>query len=95
MNPVTLGNRLGCYTDTMNQDSRESGLHNLSLGVIEALQGVDVKALSYVQLRRLYAALVEAGNTVDAELATRSEATNSLGETVRIQAPVPEAPSDD
>ena len=35
----------------------ETNVHDLSLGVIHALAMVDVKALSYVQLRRLYAAL--------------------------------------
>jgi hypothetical protein len=51
------------------------------------LRVVDVKALSYVQLRRLYAALVASMTDVDDEIATRSETTNALGETVRIQSP--------
>ena len=80
----------------MDHGSPETDVHDLSLGVIDALRVVDVKALSYVQLRRLYAALVAATNDVDEEIATRSESTDSLGETVRIQAPKREvAASDD
>ncbi len=71
----------------MDPNTHETDVHDLSLGVIHALRIVDVKALSYVQLRRLYAALVQASNEVDSEIAQRSESTNSLGETVRIHAP--------
>lgn len=79
----------------MDHDSHETSVHDLSLGVIDALRAVDVRALSYVQLRRLYAALVEATNDVDEEIATRSESANSLGETVRIQAPIRELTESD
>ena len=71
----------------MDNSTYETDVNDLSLGVIEALREVDVKALSYVQLRRLYAALVAATNEVDEEIARRSETTNVLGETVRIQSP--------
>ncbi len=71
----------------MDNSTHETDVHDLSLGVIHALRIVDVEALSYVQLRRLYAALVAATNEVDGELAKRSETTNALGETVRIQSP--------
>ncbi len=71
----------------MDNSTHETDVHDLSLGVIHALRVVDVKALSYVQLRRLYAALVAATNDVDDEIAKRSESTNALGETVRIQSP--------
>ncbi len=70
----------------MDRSAHETDVHDLSLGVIHALRVVDVKALSYAQLRRLYAALVHASNDVDGELAKRSgDAT--LGETVRIRSP--------
>lgn len=71
----------------MDNSTHETDVHDLSLGVIHALRVVDVEALSYVQLRRLYAALVAATNDVDDEIAKRSKSTNSLGETVRIQSP--------
>ncbi len=71
----------------MDNSTHETDVHDLSLGVIQALRIVDVEALSYVQLRRLYAALVAATNDVDAEIAKRSESTTSLGETVRFVSP--------
>ena len=71
----------------MDNSTHETDVHDLSLGVIHALRIVDVEALSYVQLRRLYAALVAATNEVDEEIAKRSETTTSLGETVRFVSP--------
>ena len=71
----------------MDNSTHETDVHDLSLGVIHELRVVDVKALSYVQLRRLYAALIAATNDVDDEIARRSESTHALGETVRIQSP--------
>ena len=76
----------------MDSPTHETDVHDLSLGVIHALRMVDVKVLSYVQLRRLYAALIEATNEVDEEVAVRSETTDSLGETVRIPTPKKRAP---
>ena len=77
----------------MDSPPQETEAHDPSLGVIHALRAVDVAALSYVQLRRLYAAMVEATNMVDDEIARRSESTNALGETVRIQSPRRPLPS--
>lgn len=79
----------------MDKATHETDVHDLSLGVIHALKLVDVSALSYVQLRRLYAALVQATNDVDEEIAQRSESTNALGETVRIHAPKRDVPADE
>ena len=70
----------------MAGNTRESDIHDLSLGVIHALAMVDVNVLSYVQLRRLHASLVKARDEVEAELHKRSASDNS-GETVRIQVP--------
>lgn len=67
----------------MNSPTHETDVHDLSLGVIHALAMMDAKVLSYVQLRRLYAALVHATDEVDAEIMQRSDGDN-LGETVRI-----------
>ena len=44
----------------MDSPTHETDVHDLSLGVIHALRMVDTEALSYVQLRRLYAARREA-----------------------------------
>jgi hypothetical protein len=70
----------------MTDPQHETDVHDLTLSVIHALKMLDVSALSYVHLRRLYAALVATTNTVDEEIAKRSDADN-LGETVRIQSP--------
>lgn len=64
----------------------ESDVHDLSLSVIHALAMVDVKALSYMQLRRLYAALTHARDSVETETAIRTRMTNS-GDTVNVPAP--------
>ena len=79
----------------MDSPTHETDVHDLSLGVIHALRMVDVKVLSYVQLRRLYAALLEATNDVDEEIAVRSETTDSLGETVRIHSPKKRTPPEE
>jgi hypothetical protein len=71
----------------MAKDTLETDIHDLSLSVIHALAMVDAKSLSYVQLRRLYAALIHATDEVGSEIATRAD-SGSLGETVRIQSPV-------
>ena len=47
------------------QSTRETDIHDLSLSVIHALAMVDVKVLSYIQLRRLYAALTHARDDVE------------------------------
>jgi hypothetical protein len=70
----------------MDNSTRETDVHDLSLSVIHALAMVDAKVLSYVQLRRLYAALVHAIEFVNGELAVR---TNELriGDTARFERP--------
>ena len=70
----------------MAKSRHETDVHDLSLGVIHAIKMMDVKALSYVQLRRLYAALKHAVGEVDTEIGSRSDG-DSLGETVKIQSP--------
>lgn len=71
----------------MKNTTQTTDANDLSLDVIRALSTVDVKALSYVQLRRLYSALIAATNDVDDEIASRSDTTTTLGETVQIQSP--------
>lgn len=53
--------------------TRETDIHDLSLSVIHALAMVDVKVLSYIQLRRLYAALTHARDNVEQETLRRTE----------------------
>lgn len=65
--------------------THESDVHDLSLSVIHALAMVDVKALSYMQLRRLYAALTHARDDVEQEVMLRSEMANA-GDTVTVRA---------
>ena len=72
-------------------ETRETDLHDLSLSVIHALALVDVTALSYVQLRRLYAALTHAKEVVAREMAARSGDEIDDDETVTVKA----LPSDD
>lgn len=66
--------------------THETNVHDLSLGVIHALAMVDVKALSYVQLRRLYAALKHKIDDVSQESELRADLDKS-GDTVRVQSP--------
>ena len=75
----------------MANETLETDIHDLSLGVIHALALVNARALSYVQLRRLYAALVHATDNVETEIARRS-GSEKLGETVRIKSPVKKDP---
>jgi len=70
----------------MGNPKHETDIHDLTLGVIHALKMLDAKALSYVQLRRLYAALKYMTTVVEKELEVRAGGDN-LGETVRIQSP--------
>ncbi len=51
--------------------------------VIQAIDQVDLKALSYIQLRRLYATVMQAVDDVDEELKFRAQEDNA-GDTVRV-----------
>ncbi len=70
----------------MGDPKHETDTHDLTLGVIHAVKMLDVTALSYVQLRRLNAALTHLSTEVDKEIAKRSE-VETLGKTVRISSP--------
>ena len=70
--------------------TRETDIHDLSLSVIHALAMVDVKVLSYMQLRRLYAALTHAREDVEQETLRRTDGGLS-GDTVNIRRPDLEA----
>ena len=53
--------------------------------IVQALDRVDLKALSYTQLRRLYATVMQALDEVSEELELRAEEDNA-GDTVRVPA---------
>jgi hypothetical protein len=72
--------------DMAGQSTRETDIHDLSLSVIHALAMVDVKVLSYMQLRRLYAALTHAREDVEQETLRRTDGGLS-GDTVNIRRP--------
>ena len=57
-----------------------------SLSAIQAIEATDLKALSYLQVRRLYATLMQAVDDLDEELKIRADEDNA-GDTVRIPAP--------
>ena len=59
-----------------------------SVEIIQAIDQVDLEAFSFVQLRRLYTALMQKAADADKELKVRSEKDNE-GDTVRV--PVPAA----
>ncbi len=64
----------------------ETNVHDLSLGVIHALAMVDVKALSYVQLRRLHAAMKHRIDDVSEEAEKRA-GSDKAWDTVRLPSP--------
>lgn len=68
------------------RNTHESDVHDLSLGVIHALAMVDVRALSYMQLRRLFASLTHALENVEEETLRRSEKAET-GDTVNVRRP--------
>jgi hypothetical protein len=72
----------------VGRNTHESDVHDLSLSVIHALAMVDAKALSYMQLRRLFAALTHALEDVERETTLRSEGSSS-GDTVSVRAVTP------
>ena len=51
--------------------------------VIQAIGQVDLKAFSYIQLRRLYATVMQAVDEVNEELKSRAAADNA-GDTVKV-----------
>ncbi|MDH4072799.1 MAG: hypothetical protein OEV41_06820 [Gammaproteobacteria bacterium] len=56
------------------------------LSAINALSVLDLRALSFTQLRKLHKVLEQASADVAAETASRSDADNS-GDTVRVPSP--------
>jgi hypothetical protein len=79
--------------DNSDRNTHETDVHDLSLSVIHALAMVDVKVLSYLQLRRLYAALTHARDSVETETSVRTEMSNS-GDTTTVQAPALREPAE-
>lgn len=56
------------------------------LGVAHAVDQIDLKTLSYIQLRHLHAALMDAADKVSSETEARS-AEDNAGDTVRVPVP--------
>jgi hypothetical protein len=69
-----------------DHSTRETDIHDLSLSVIHALAMVDVKVLSYMQLRRLFAALTHARDDVEQETLRRTDG-GVAGDTVTLRRP--------
>jgi hypothetical protein len=66
----------------------ETDAQDASQDVIQAIEQVDLKTLSYIQLRRLYATVMQAVDNLNEELVIRAGEDNA-GDTVRV--PVPSA----
>ena len=66
--------------------SSETDVQDPLLGISHAIDQVGVKALSYKQLRRLHAALMDVVDKVISEIESRSEDDNA-GDTVRVPVP--------
>jgi len=61
----------------------DTGRTDPSLETIQAIKQADLKALSYIQLRRLHATVTQTVTDLDEELKLRAE-DDSVGDTVRI-----------
>ncbi len=61
----------------------DTGRADPSLETIQAIEKSDLKALSYIQLRRLHATVTQTVTDLDEELKLRSE-DDGVGDTVRI-----------
>ncbi len=61
----------------------DTGRTDPSLETIQAIEKTDLKALSYLQLRRLHATVTQTVTDLDEELKLRSE-DDGVGDTVRI-----------
>jgi hypothetical protein len=69
-----------------NRNKTGQSTESLAQQLIDGLDAVDCAGLSFVQLRRLNAALLDAGERVAEETAKRS-ATDAQGDTVRVAVP--------
>jgi len=61
----------------------DTGRTDPPLETIQAIEKTDLKALSYIQLRRLHATVTQTVTDLDEELKLRSE-DDGAGDTVRI-----------
>ncbi len=61
----------------------DTGRKDPSLDTIQAIEKTDLKALSYIQLRRLYATVMQAVDEVSVELKLRA-AEDNAGDTVKV-----------
>lgn len=68
--------------------AKKTDMQDPSQSAIQAIEQMDLKSLSYIQLRRLYATVMQAVDNVSEELTVRAEEDNG-GDTVRV--PIPSA----
>jgi hypothetical protein len=59
-----------------------------SQSIIKAIEQIDLKSMTYTQLRRMYATVMQAVDDVNEELTVRAEDDNA-GDTVRVPVPSP------
>ena len=71
-----------------NSKRKKVDVQDPSRELIQAIDQMDLKALSYTQLRRLYATVMQAVEHIDEELTLRAEDDNA-GDTVRVPIPSP------
>ena len=71
----------------MNETAKHETLEiDPTTGVVQSLEQLDLRALSFIQLRRLHNLLEQASSEVDNESRRRSDEDNS-GDTVRVPSP--------
>ena len=63
-----------------------SEVQDPSSDAIQSIEKIDLKAMSYIQLRRLYATVMQAVDNVGEEMTIRAE-EDSGGDTVRVPVP--------
>ncbi len=64
-------------------DTSKTDLRDPSSEVIQAIEQMDLKTFSYIQLRRLYATVMQAVDEMNEELKLRAAADNA-GDTVKV-----------
>ena len=67
----------------IKSNTSETDVRDPSSEVIQAIDQVDLKTYSYIQLRRLYATVMQAVDEVNEELKLRAAADNA-GDTVKV-----------
>lgn len=69
-----------------SSENNASEVQDPSSDAIQSIEKIDLKAMSYIQLRRLYATVMQTIDNVGEELTIRAE-EDSGGDTVRVPVP--------